>query len=428
MTPSSTRLIERDSQYVIHPYAPPTGHLSFPPLPVSHTNGCKIILEDGSELIDAMSSWWGTIHGYNNPHLLKAVQYQLNKMPHVMFGGLTHEPAVALAEKLVKVMPDNLKRVFFADSGSVAVEVAIKIALQYWQSKGTPRNTLLTVRGGYHGDTFGAMAVCDPINGMHSHFSGVLCKHLFAPRPYAIDDENTDDIDAFKAIIHKHRNEIAAVILEPILQGAGGMHVYRSEYLKEVRNICDCHGILLIADEIATGFGRTSMWLGCDHANVTPDILCLGKALTGGLMSFAATMITDEIAKVVSNGSPGLLMHGPTFMGNPLASSAALASLEILEKGAWKDQVKSIEKHLQHSLLPLKCDENVVDVRVIGAVGVVELKQAIPPDILTPILLKNGVWLRPFNRLLYTMPPYVIQKEELKKITDTITLLAKNSL
>ena len=416
-------LIEQDSAHVIHPYAKPIGHP--PPLLVERTQGCKLYLESGQALVDGMSSWWAAIHGYNHPALLAAASEQLAQMPHVMFGGLTHRPAVSLAQQLVAVT--GLDRVFLCDSGSVAVEVAIKMALQYWQAQHQPKQKLLTIRGGYHGDTFATMSICDPVNGMHQHFQGFLYEHIFVDRPYGLGQEpNDDDFLAVEQAVRANKDQLAAIIVEPIVQGAGGMRVYRAEYLANLRRICDENDILLIADEIATGFGRTGKYFACEHADIRPDIMCVGKALTGGVMSLAATLCTDHIALKISQGAPGLLMHGPTFMGNPLACRIALASLELLKNQVWMSQVQAIEQHFNSQLLPLMQCEQVIDVRVIGAIGVIELKKPLDPEHVTRVLLKNGVWLRPFGRLLYAMPPYIISESELEQLTATMIELAQS--
>ena len=413
-------LCQKDLQYVLHPYTSPT--LASPALPVDFTEGCEIILTDGSRLIDGMASWWSVVHGYNHPQLVAAATEQIQRMPHVMFGGLTHQPAVSLAQTLVENTPAPLTKVFLADSGSIAVEVALKMAVQFAQASGKSSATkILTVRGGYYGDTPGAMSVCDPINGMHQCFQGQLIQQLFAPRPTLVD--NGDDIAAIERIITENSHQLAAVIIEPILQGASGMWVYRAEYLSQLRALCTQHGVLLIADEIATGFGRTGRWLACEHAQITPDILCVGKALTGGMMSLAATLCSTQVAQGISNGEPGVIMHGPTFMANPLACATANASLSLLLQGQWQSQVAAIEQHFMQNLTPLKSHPAVADVRIIGAVGIVELKEPLNTKQVTPILLEQGVWLRPFGKLLYSMPPYIINNEQLSRVTKTMHIL-----
>jgi adenosylmethionine---8-amino-7-oxononanoate aminotransferase len=411
---------------VWHPYgglpAAPPG-----PLPVSSARGVRLRLADGSELIDGMASWWCAIHGYRHPALDAAVREQLDRMAHVMFGGLTHEPAIRLAERLVEFAPDGLERVFIADSGSVSVEVAIKLALQYQRALGhSERTRLLTVRGGYHGDTFGAMAVCDPVGGMHSLFRGVLAEHVFAQRPPAGFDAGLDERWAahVSELIAAHAHELAAVIVEPVVQGAGGMWVYAPECVALLRRVCDEHGLLLVLDEIATGFGRTGAMFACEHARAAPDVMCVGKALTGGYMTLAATLCTPAVADAVSGGEGGGLMHGPTFMANPLACAVALASLELLADGGWRERVAAIERGLRAGLEPARELPGVADVRVLGAIGVVQLDREVDIPAATAIAVDRGVWLRPFRDLIYTMPPYVIDEDDLARVTGAVVAAA----
>ncbi len=410
-----------DKKHIWHPYS--SMHNPIPVYPVVAAEGVYLELEDGSKLIDGMASWWSVIHGYNHPQLNAAINSQLDKMAHVMFGGLTHRPAVELAELLIKITPESLEQVFFCDSGSVAVEVAIKMAIQYWYASGqSEKQKLLTIRSGYHGDTFGAMAVCDPISGMHNIFSHILPSHYFAEAPTCKHDAAWDqkDIISFKTLLEQHHNEIAAVILEPLLQGAGGMRIYCPEYLRQVRKLCDEYKVLLILDEIATGFGRTGTLFACEQADIIPDILCLGKALTGGYMSLAVTLTNSKISDTISSNPPEVFMHGPTFMANPLACSVAVASIKLLLESPWQQRIAQIEKQLSNVLIPCSTLPQVADIRVLGAVGIVELKKPINIEQVQQKFVKLGVWIRPFRNLIYIMPPYIITPAELTQVTDAI--------
>ncbi len=389
--------------------------------------GVRLQLADGRELIDGMSSWWCAIHGYRHPALDAAAAEQLGRMAHVMFGGLTHEPAVRLAERLVEIVPAGLEQMFFADSGSVSVEVAIKLCLQFQRAMGHPERTrLLAVRGGYHGDTFGAMAVCDPVGGMHSLFAGVLAEHVFAERPPDGFDAGLDHAWAehVSELLARHSHELAAVIVEPVVQGAGGMRFHAPECVALLRRLCDEHGLLLVLDEIATGFGRTGALFACEHAGVMPDVMCLGKALTGGYLTLAATLCTRAVSDAISSGDGGGLMHGPTFMANPLACSVALASLDLLADGNWRERVAMIEGGLRAGLEPAWELPHVADVRVLGAIGVVQMREEVDVAEVTAVAVKHGVWLRPFRDLIYTMPPYVIVEDDLARVTGALVAAA----
>jgi len=414
-------LVEFDKQHLWHPYT----SLSHPTpvFPVKSASGVRLTLADGRELIDGMSSWWAAIHGYNHPTLNAAIENQLKSMSHVMFGGLTHKPAIDLAKKLIDITHDDLQHVFFADSGSVAVEVAIKMALQYWASLGQPqKQRLLTIKNGYHGDTFGAMAVCDPDNGMHHLFSNVLAQHLFAKSPNCSGQTAYDQaaIDDLERLLKTNIDTLAAVIIEPLVQGAGGMRFYSAAYLKKVRELCDKHNVLLILDEIATGFGRTGTLFAYEQAHIAPDILCVGKALTGGYLSLAATLCSSKVADGIGSGQHPTLMHGPTFMANPLACAVANASLELLLASDWQASVRSIETQLKAELAPCSLFAAVKDVRVKGAIGVIELHQTIDIHWMQPRFVELGVWIRPFSNLVYVMPPYIIEETDLTQVTSAI--------
>jgi adenosylmethionine-8-amino-7-oxononanoate aminotransferase len=488
--PEIERLLELDRRHAWHPY---TSTIDRDPVyPVRAAHGCELELMDGRRLIDGMASWWCVIHGYNHPALNQAAREQLEQMAHVMFGGLTHAPAVGLVERLVRITPEPLQHVFLCDSGSVAVEVAMKMAMQYQQARGeTRRARFLTLRSGYHGDTFHAMSVCDPVTGMHHLFNQVLPQQFFAPAPTPRFGEPCSDaeIAEFEQLIETHRDEIAAVILEPIVQGAGGMRFYSAEYLRRVRELCDKHGALLIADEIATGFGRTGKLFACEHAGISPDIMALGKALTGGYLTSAATLATEQVAETISSAKPGAFMHGPTFMGNPLACAIANASIDLLlaphsssapasptgtrpiptdragpsttaspssnaspdtddlaiaanghadshgtnsherehlihgrraEGQAWQANIARIERALAAGLMPCQDLRGVAEVRVLGAIGVVEMAQPVPMRAIQSRFVERGVWVRPFGRLVYLMPPFVISDAELQRLTAAV--------
>ncbi|HFI1066289.1 TPA: adenosylmethionine--8-amino-7-oxononanoate transaminase [Proteus mirabilis] len=417
MTPDD---IAFDLRHIWHPYTSMSNPL--PAYPIVSAKGVELTLANGKQLIDGMSSWWAAIHGYNHPELNTAVTEQLAAMSHVMFGGITHPPAVALCRKLLAITPTPLECIFLADSGSVAVEVAIKMALQYWQAKGEKRQHIVALKRGYHGDTFGAMSVCDPDNSMHSLYKGYLPNHLFveAPKTGFYQPWDATDIDALRTTLAQHHQHIAAVMLEPIVQGAGGMRIYHPEYLTQARALCDEFNVLLIADEIATGFGRTGKLFACEHAGISPDIMCVGKALTGGYMTLSATLTTRHIADTISQGDAGCFMHGPTYMGNPLACAVANASLSLLEQGHWVNQVAQIEDQLKTELLPLKQAKSVKDVRVLGAIGVVEMVEPVNMAKLQKYFVDEGVWIRPFGQLIYIMPPYIISPEKLTKLTQAI--------
>lgn len=417
MTPDD---IAFDLRHIWHPYTSMSNPL--PAYPIVSAKGVELTLANGKQLIDGMSSWWAAIHGYNHPELNTAVTEQLAAMSHVMFGGITHPPAVALCRKLLAITPAPLECIFLADSGSVAVEVTIKMALQYWQAKGEKRQRIVALKRGYHGDTFGAMSVCDPDNSMHSLYKGYLPNHLFveAPKTGFYQPWDATDIDALRTTLAQHHQHIAAVMLEPIVQGAGGMRIYHPEYLTQARALCDEFNVLLIADEIATGFGRTGKLFACEHAGISPDIMCVGKALTGGYMTLSATLTTRHIADTISQGDAGCFMHGPTYMGNPLACAVANASLSLLEQGHWVNQVAQIEAQLKTELLPLKQAKSVKDVRVLGAIGVVEMVEPVNMAKLQKYFVDEGVWIRPFGQLIYIMPPYIISPEKLTKLTQAI--------
>ena len=419
------RLLALDAERVWHPYGALPAEL--PSLPVVSAEDVRLKLADGRELVDGMASWWCAIHGYRHPALDAAAGEQLGRMAHVMFGGLTHEPALRLAERLTELAPAGLERVFFADSGSVSVEVAIKLAVQYQRAIGRPgRTRLLTVRGGYHGDTTGAMSVCDPVGGMHSLFTGLLPEQLFAERPPDGFDAPPDErwVASVRELAARHAGELAAVIAEPVVQGAGGMRFHSPSCVRLLREVCDQHGLLLILDEIATGFGRTGTMFASEHAGVSADVMCVGKALTGGYMTLAATLCTAAVASAVSEGEGGGLMHGPTFMANPLACAVALASLDLLAVEDWRGRVAGLEAGLRAGLEPARELPGVADVRVLGAIGVIELERPVDLAAATRAAVERGVWLRPFRNLVYAMPPYVMGEQDLAQVCEAMLAAA----
>lgn len=423
--------IDFDRAHLWHPYsnviAPGPTHV------VAEAEGAWLTLADGTRMIDAMSSWWCMIHGHRHPEITKAMHAQIDRLPHVMFGGLTHDPAADLGRKLIEILPEGLDKIFYCDSGSVSVEVALKMAAQYQMARGhTARHRYATIRGGYHGDTFKTMGVCDPQTGMHHLFGSALSLEHFAPRPPIAmganwpQDPHENGTAALRDMLETHQDHIAALVLEPVVQGAGGMYFYHPNYLREARALCDRYDILLILDEIATGFGRTGKIFAMDHAGITPDILCLGKGLSGGHISFAATIATDEIAQTIGNSALGVFMHGPTFMGNPLACAAANASLGILQTGAWKHDVARIERALHRVLGPARDMPNVADVRVLGAIGVIEMRHSVSADQAHAQSRAHGVYLRPFARNIYTMPPYCLTDDNIAQVGRAMCDLARS--
>lgn len=410
-----------DYEHIWHPYSPM--HSKSPVFHIDSAAGVYLHLSNGKKLLDGMSSWWCAIHGYNHPRLNQALEQQLQQVAHVMFGGLTHEPAIRLVEKLVRLTPQALQSVFISDSGSVAVEVALKLAIQYWNAKAEPgKQRFATLRNGYHGDTMGAMSVCDPVTGMHSLFNDVLTQQFYVERPKSRYGESFDEGDAraLENLLQQNHEQIAALILEPIVQGAGGMYFYSADYLQRARELCDHYRVLLIADEIATGFGRTGKLFACEHAAISPDIMCVGKALTGGYMSLAATLTTTEISSTIDHGNPGVFMHGPTYMANPLACAVANASIELLLESEWQARIQQIERKLKELLSPCEALSQVAEVRCLGAIGVIEMKAPVDMASIVPQFVDAGIWVRPFGKLVYLMPPYVISDTELEQLCETL--------
>ncbi|MEV8566431.1 adenosylmethionine--8-amino-7-oxononanoate transaminase [Streptomyces sp. NPDC051322] len=420
--PDTDQLLELDRRHVWHPYGPMPGQQQ--PLLVESASGVRLRVAGTGELVDGMSSWWSAIHGYNHPVLNEAARGQLDRMSHVMFGGLTHEPAVRLAAKLVEITPEPLQHVFLADSGSVSVEVAVKMCLQYWRSVGRPaKQRLLTWRGGYHGDTWQPMSVCDPEGGMHELWSGALPRQVFADAPPAAYEQGyADHLDE---LIGRHADELAAVIVEPVVQGAGGMRFHSPAYLRVLRETCDAHGVLLVFDEIATGFGRTGTLFAAGQAGVAPDVMCVGKALTGGYLTMAATLCTPRVADGIARGEVPVLAHGPTFMGNPLAAAVACASIELLLAQDWQQEIKRLETGLRDGLAQAAALPAVRDVRVLGAIGVVQLDHQVDMAAATRAAVREGVWLRPFRDLVYTMPPYITGDQDLARICRAVCAVAR---
>lgn len=416
-----------DQNHIWHPYSAMNSDL--PVYEVESADGVRLKLKDGRELIDGMSSWWCMIHGYNHPEMNAALESQIKKMSHVMFGGLTHKPAIELTKLLIEITPAPLQNVFYSDSGSVAVEVAMKMAIQYWHAKSQPiKQKFISLRSAYHGDTFAAMSVSDPETGMHGLFNNVLAKQLFIKQPTSRFGENGNDneIKELEETLKQYSGEVAALILEPIVQGAGGMWFYSADFLKQAKILCEKYNVLFIADEIATGFGRTGKLFACEHANISPDIMCIGKALTGGYLTLAATLTTNEISMTIDKCNPGVFMHGPTFMANPLACTAAITSTQLLLKSNWQKNIQRIESQLNEGLSICNTLNHVQEVRVLGAIGVIEMKQPVNMKSITEAFVDEGVWIRPFGKLVYLMPPFIINDTDLKKLTSSLVNVIKN--
>ncbi len=416
-----------DKNHIWHPYSAMNSDL--PVYEVASADGVRLKLKDGRELIDGMSSWWCMIHGYNHPQMNAALEKQIKKMSHVMFGGLTHEPAIELTKKLIEITPSPLQKVFYSDSGSVAVEVAMKMAIQYWHAKQKPeKQRFISLRSAYHGDTFAAMSVSDPDTGMHSLFKETIPHQIFIQRPDTPFGESCDDeeLNELKQVLNNHADEIAALIVEPIVQGAGGMWFYSADYLKKAKALCKKFDVLIIFDEIATGFGRTGKLFACEHADVSPDIMCIGKALTGGYLTLAATLTTDDVSNTIDNGKPGVFMHGPTFMANPLSCTAALASINLLLESNWQENINQIQQQMEQGLNICNTFDTVKEVRILGAIGVVEMNQSVDMKSITEAFVNAGVWIRPFGKLVYLMPPFIINYKDLEKLITAVVDVVKN--